>query len=381
MSAPIVSHNFYLWFNWVSAAVLTVCFFTRSYIRWVCFGGLLVEDWLMAGSLAIFISCAAVWQVYLEDMYNMMNAVEGKWLPGPTFMEDTKYALLACGSLSIIVYIGLWLIKASFLVLFYRLGNKINIYRYVWWACAVFVMGCGAAGLGLNQYECLFDDINDIFATCLTPESLHDVWRKEVAAAVLDVVSDILLIIFPIWILWSTRFSLRQKLVFSCVFALVGFTVAMAIVRGAYSKIIVQQPELALRQINVMWPFWFTVEYVTSFLVACAISFRSLFVQHRNKLSAAGAADARRATPRSSVQKRNRIQYYLDKMSLTLVSTAWHLEGGNYDHDTWKLPMPTSGLMTVDFSSEQGWRPRAGGEEEDGESMRALKRPDPAHAE
>ncbi len=38
--------------------------------------------------------------------------------------------------------------------------------------------------------------------------------------------------------------------------------------------------------------------------------------------------------------------------------------------ETWKLPVPASGLMTVDFSRDEGWRRM--GESEDGESMRAL---------
>lgn len=106
----------------------------------------------------------------------------------------------------------------------------------------------------------------------------------------------------------------------------------------------------------------------TAFVVACAISFRSLFVQHRNKLS---AAEAKKRTPTLSVQKhKNRFRYYFGKMSATLVSTAQFLEGHGYDHETWKLPMPTSGLMTVDFSHDDGWRrmPHDG----DGESMQTF---------
>ncbi len=79
---------------------------------------------------------------------------------------------------------------------------------------------------------------------------------------------------------------------------------------------------------------------------------------------------AKRNTPRTSVQKKS-ARYYLNKLSETLVSTAHHLEGTGYEHETWKLPVPTSGLMTVDFSRDEGWRRM--GESEDGESMRALK--------
>ncbi len=171
---------------------MTICFVARAYIRIICFGRLLLEDWLIAASLLIYITCASVWQVYMRDMYNMEHAVEGSYTPGPTFIEDTKTALVACGVVSILVYIGLWLIKASFLVLFYRLGRQIRLYLYAWWACSTLVMACGVAGLGLNQYGCLFGDIDTIFATCMLPGSLQDIYVHEIVASLLDVISDVL---------------------------------------------------------------------------------------------------------------------------------------------------------------------------------------------
>jgi hypothetical protein len=104
-----------------------------------------------------------------------------------------------------------------------------------------------------------------------------------------------------------------------------------------------------------------------AFLVACGISFRSLFVQHRVKRNVEAEARQRRITPSSSLQKEG-FRYYLAKLHDALLTTARHLEGTAYDHETWKLPMPASGLMTVDFSHDQGWRRVQDG----GESMKNL---------
>lgn len=169
---------------------MTVIFAARTYIRCVCFGRLLAEDYLVGLALVLFIAMAAINQAYLQGMYNMKDAVEGSWVPGPTFLEDTKHTLEAFGALSIMVHVGLWLIKASFLVLFHRLGNQINVYLYTWWVLAAFVMACGVASIGVNQYQCMFNDINEIFAICLTPDNLYDVHRKEIVASTLDIVSD-----------------------------------------------------------------------------------------------------------------------------------------------------------------------------------------------
>ncbi|AEO62908.1 uncharacterized protein THITE_40285, partial [Thermothielavioides terrestris NRRL 8126] len=212
---------------------------------------------------AVFISSTIVWQLYLPDLYNMAHAVEGTFVPGPTFVQDTQAALRACGVMSITVYIGLWLIKSSFLALFYRLGHQIPLYLYAWWVCAALIMACGFASLGLNQYECMFGDIDVIFATCMLPDSLHSVYIKEIVASVLDVFSDLLLIIFPVWILWSTHVSFRQKVVLSAIFCLVGLTISMTIVRGVFSRTISEDPKYALEQINIAWVFWFSIEYLT----------------------------------------------------------------------------------------------------------------------
>lgn len=92
----------------------------------------------------------------------------------------------------------------------------------------------------------------------------------------------------------------------------------------------------------------------------------------------AAEANRRRQAPASSNGKasdgkassgKGRANYYLHKLHMSFLTTAHDLEGTSYEHETWNLPNPASGTMTVDFSKDEGWR-RV---EEDGESMRALR--------
>lgn len=248
---------------WISLGILTVAFIIRAYIRYVCFNKLLLEDWLVAASLVVYIPIVVLSQIYLQGMYNMAHYVKGMYTPGPTFLTDTAFTLRLVGVNSILINVGLWLIKASFLVLFYRLGYRIPKYLYTWWGFTVIIITCGIVSIGLSQYGCMFADINTIFATCTQPSTLNGIFIKEVTASVMDIVSDLLLIVFPIWILAKTKLSIRQKIVFSAVFCLVGLTVAVTIVRGYYSKIIHQTPAYAMQQTNINWPFFFLVEYTT----------------------------------------------------------------------------------------------------------------------
>lgn len=248
---------------WISLGILTVAFVVRAYIRYICFKKLLLEDWLVAASLTVYIPIVILSQIYLQGMYNMAHYAKGTYVPGPTFIEDTAFVLKLVGVNSILINIGLWLIKASFLVLFYRLGYRIPKYLYTWWAFTIMIVACGIVSIGLSQYSCMFADVTTIFATCQQPATLNGIFMKEVAASVMDIISDLILIVFPIWILAKTKLSIRQKIVFSAVFCLVGLTVAVTIVRGYYSKIIHQTPAYAMQETNINWPFFFLVEYTT----------------------------------------------------------------------------------------------------------------------
>lgn len=249
-------------FLWVSVGILTVTFAIRAYIRYVCFGRLLLEDWFMAGALATYIPVAVLVHIFLPGFYNMVHAVDGTYVPGPTFLDDMAKSLRLAGVGVILTNIGLWLIKASFLVLFYRLGYKIRSYLYMWWVFTVIIVACGAANIALSDYVCVFGDIKTIISTCSQKSSAQRVFVTGIAATTLDIVTDLLLIAFPVWILARTTLSLRQKIVFSAVFCLVGLTVATTIVRGIFSKIIAQHPAYAVEE-EIAWPFWFLVEYTT----------------------------------------------------------------------------------------------------------------------
>lgn len=77
---------------------------------------------------------------------------------------------------------------------------------------------------------------------------------------------------FPIFIAWRTKISMRQKLILTAVFLLVGFTIAVTIVRGSIFGGVYKSLEEADGQvINMAWLlFWFIIQYFV-----CMLSFLS----------------------------------------------------------------------------------------------------------
>lgn len=73
----------------------------------------------------------------------------------------------------------------------------------------------------------------------------------------------ILVICFPVFIIWRTKFNLRQKILLTGVFLLVGFTITVTILRGCtFSGVSLERESLGNGAIDVVWTFFgFLVEY------------------------------------------------------------------------------------------------------------------------
>lgn len=70
-------------------------------------------------------------------------------------------------------------------------------------------------------------------------------------------------ICFPVFIIWKTKINLRQKLLLTGVFLLVGFTIAVTILRGStFSGVNKEQGGLDNGQLDIKWMlFGFFIQY------------------------------------------------------------------------------------------------------------------------
>ncbi|KAI1770182.1 hypothetical protein F4818DRAFT_273034 [Hypoxylon cercidicola] len=335
---------------WVGVSLMTIAFTIRAYIRTACFRRLFVEDWLMLISLCMFIACAIIGTMYLQPIYDLSHLADGSFIPGPDFEEDTIAALRGFAGTNVLINLGIWTIKLNFLMFFYRFGHQLPVFRVLWWFVFVFVIASGVVTIGIIQFECKLGDINTILFTCSSLSSSRETHRRFIVSVALDIFSDLLIIGFPVSIFWSSGMTLRQKLILSAIFCLVGFTIAITIVRGGFS-LNVEDPS-AVAEVNSEYDFWITLEYIVSFLIACFVSFRSLFTQRRNRTSLQARRQAERLHIRTGNRERGSgaLRRKMRELYDTLLETCRELEGLDTEHEMHNLPMPASGLMTVDFS-------------------------------
>lgn len=80
-----------------------------------------------------------------------------------------------------------------------------------------------------------------------------------------------LVLCYPAYILWTVNITIRKKILLSAVFGLVGFTIAITIIRGSMLNGRVQlKNALGDPQVNITWiTFWLYVEFTVCRLRCC----------------------------------------------------------------------------------------------------------------
>ncbi|OAK95324.1 hypothetical protein IQ06DRAFT_309680 [Phaeosphaeriaceae sp. SRC1lsM3a] len=308
----------------------------------------------MMFALVLLLSIAAIGQVFLVDVYKIVDIENGKVMPDATLPDTMRNGLRGFGAALTIALVGILAVKINFLLFFKRLGTQITTYLVFWYAVFFITISCGATNLGLMDYKCVFGDFQYIAMSCTQRNVLKRYFDFQIVSVVLDVVSDLFIMCFPIIILWNVRITLRKKLILSCTFGLVALTIAVTIVRGSvfggtYKKF--NANEMANLNPGWMW-FWIFIEFAVAFLIACIISFRALFAQReqrsyenqveQQRLAWEGRATESTSGKRSGIIKRARL--YHDSLLQSFKSLETR-------HDM-NLPNPETGRFSPTFLTE-----------------------------
>lgn len=145
----------------------------------------------MLGAIAVQIANASVVQTHLGDIYEILRVQNGQVIPTPDFMDRMKRGLRAIFLSLFLNIVGLWIIKFNFMLLFYRLGHRIQSYLIIWRTAVVLVIGCGVATIGLIPYNCLLGSAQQLKVTCATSAIVQNNYIHYIASVVVDIFSDL----------------------------------------------------------------------------------------------------------------------------------------------------------------------------------------------
>lgn len=178
----------------------------KSFRRLFADDALVMIAWLMLASNAL------IWQLNKDALYTLM-AVSNRHLLSPpkTFVQDTERYLRCSTVIIAFFYSGLWSVKLSFLILFRRLGHRVQGRgrKIQWWTVLGITVASYFAVLGTIQYHCLtasfqdimgkkkvdlgFQQLADFFeATCTLPSSVKFARNTLRYNMIIDVVTDAL---------------------------------------------------------------------------------------------------------------------------------------------------------------------------------------------
>ncbi|KFA81676.1 hypothetical protein S40288_07231 [Stachybotrys chartarum IBT 40288] len=329
----IPRHVFYI-LNWVFFAICTIALAIRIYIRIACFRRLLLEDYIMIVALILHNAEAVLIQLFVGYAYDLELLQEGKPVAlSPNFFSQVEESLISVGTSISITIVGILLVKLNFLLFFRCLGSHIRWFAFLWWATLVLTVGTTAAQIGMQDFQCFFGGIELILGgRCATIAAVDRIFFNAIFSAVVDALTDLLIICFPVAILWRSRIDMRKKIALTFIFCLVSLTMAITIIRGSIFHDVYDPP----------------------FIVACLVSFRTLFLHRERKSNARKDDEERRKALYESARRRGikgRLRYFHD----SVLDTCKTLEGRYSDESDTLTMRDLPGLMTVDFNDDANW--------------------------
>ncbi|PYH79595.1 hypothetical protein BO82DRAFT_385086 [Aspergillus uvarum CBS 121591] len=262
---------------WTFTALSCCSIIFRLYVRLLTYRRLFLDDALVVLAWAMMLATTVMWQVEGPALYHYSPVFSGKTLPTLEFLDAYTHLQGYLVAWLVLFYSGLWLVKLSFLTFFYTLGTKIRSHRVWWWIVFGITIAWWIICIGIIDYRCTINSTAYTMAHCGSIDRVHHDNKIIYGSCAGDIVTDALILSVPIFVLWNSQLPLRQKMVLFAFFLATVVVMAVAIVRVAVGIDYAQT-------MDISWVyFWSCIEMGTAVMVACAASFRQLYITSRNR--------------------------------------------------------------------------------------------------
>ncbi|KAK4182654.1 hypothetical protein QBC35DRAFT_546412 [Podospora australis] len=308
---PLLPWRPYLAVIWTMTGIAIITYVIRIYVR--LFKGtrrLYWDDATITLALSMNIATSCIW-AYLAPIQDWHLNYAAGLRADPPPLEDVKRYLLFIVPIQVFFSSILLSVKVTFLLFFRRLRSHTESkWELVYWWVVLLICITGfTCSLGLLPWKC-FTDLFYTIQHCLGEEGLEKQWWVLGLQQSFDIITDFMILLIPIHMVWRLKMPLGKKLALIGLFSLGILTIAISITR-----ITTQSAKLwghDTVEASNLW-FWSSLLCSVAITVACLSSFPRLFQRskQRDGVPARGPAEPAIApvAPRSRSHWRTRMGF------------------------------------------------------------------------
>ncbi|MCJ1310649.1 hypothetical protein MMC25_004315 [Agyrium rufum] len=257
-------------------AIAIICAVSRGIIRWHKLHRVFWDDALFLAAVITLIASTTL--NFIQAPYAMEDAEleAGDSFPTATQLLDVEKSLQYLNPTATLLIATIVFVKFSFLIFFRALAWPLPRLMRWWWCVLAILVPCCIFLLLTETISCRYQGAQVIFKCTSSTAQTRDQVIVYLTAAI-DILTDLLTISIPIFLLWNVKITLRRKLILGAIFSLSVFMIAIAIIR-------VSKQRLANGTTDPVWAFfWLGIEASVAVIVNSGTAFRSLFVKQDSR--------------------------------------------------------------------------------------------------
>ncbi|KAK6534678.1 hypothetical protein TWF281_005985 [Arthrobotrys megalospora] len=204
----------------------------RFYLRYNRYHRLLSDDYLLFIAFLLMISLGAIHTYQYPILFRAHHYFIAKTPLPPNFLAHEIPSLLKTQfAKTFLVWTLQWFCKLSFLMFLRRLLIVWPAYMRWWWAVVVMCTTAWLSVIFINCFTCFPPKRKWEGNSCNNPHDIAANNNGLIAATILDITSDIAIILLPYRLLLCLKIQTRHKLILFGVFSLGIFLIFLAVFR------------------------------------------------------------------------------------------------------------------------------------------------------
>ncbi|KAK6521537.1 hypothetical protein TWF506_001748 [Arthrobotrys conoides] len=204
----------------------------RLYLRYTHHHRLLADDYLLLPAVLLMLSLGALHTYQYPILFLAHNHFLTKTPLPPQFLNHEIPSLLKSQfAKTFVVWTLQWFCKLSLLMFLRRLLRVWPVYLRWWWVVVGMCTVSWVVVILINCFTCFPPRRKWEGNSCNTPHDILSNNNGLIAATILDITSDIAIILLPSNLLFSLKINLRHKIIVAGIFSLSTLLIFLAVFR------------------------------------------------------------------------------------------------------------------------------------------------------